>query len=459
MYSPSEANTICALATAPGSGAIATIRISGPRTYDVLKSIFKSAKARFDWSAIQAYSVHFGEIMAGQQALDQVLMTCFKRPQSYTGEDSIEISCHGSTYIQQRIIELLLEQGVHLAEPGEFTQRAFFNGKLDLAQAEGVADVIASETKAMHNVALNQLKGGFSSDLEQLRHRMLHFIAMLELELDFSEEDVEFANRKELEQFTQDILTQIARLIDSFRYGNALKNGVPVAIVGKPNAGKSTLLNTLLNENRAIVSAQAGTTRDTIEAHAQIEGIQFRFIDTAGLRQSNDEIEQQGVERTHEQLKRAAVYLYLFDATQMNISQVFDAVAQLETTANRIIVANKTDLLDSSAIEQLQQASIDVLISAKSKLGIEQLKHKLMAELNFGAKAEQVVVTNLRHVEALKMSQESLLRAQQGIRKALTGDLIALDMRQAAHFLGSITSPISHDEVLGHIFKNFCIGK
>ena len=454
-----NSSTICAIATAAGSGAIAVIRLSGPDSFLIVQSIFRSKKG----NAIEmqkAYTLMYGEIWDGDELIDEVLLSIFKNPKSYTGEDSVEISCHGSVYIQQRILQLLIKNKAILAKPGEFTQRAFLNGKMDLAQAEGVADLIASESKAMHKISLQQLKGGFSSELERLRVEMLNFSALIELELDFSEEDVEFADRTALQELVDKLLKAIGGLIDSFTYGNAIKNGVPVAIVGRPNAGKSTLLNALLNEERAIVSDIAGTTRDTIEEVLNIDGIQFRFIDTAGLRTTNDKIEKIGVERALEKIDKSAVYLYLFDINNLSFEELKKDLESLNNTIPRIILANKTDLVNEEIIETFKSLEEElVFISAKERHSLEGLKRTLKNSIDIGASSNDIVVSNIRHFEALKKANEAITRVNKGIQMGLETDLLAMDMRDAAHYIGEITGNISNDEILGNIFKNFCIGK
>ena len=454
-----ENSTICAIATASGLGAIAVIRLSGQNAIPISESIFFSKKKKL-LKDQKSNSIVFGDIKDGEEVIDEVLISIFRNPNSYTGEDSVEISCHASSYIQQRILELLIEKGAILASAGEFTQRAFLNGKMDLAQAEGVADLIASETKAMHLISMQQLKGGFSKELEFLRGEMLNFSALIELELDFSEEDVEFADRTALTKLVNSLDKTISQLIDSFSYGNAIKNGVPVAIVGRPNAGKSTLLNALLNEERAIVSSIAGTTRDTIEEVFVIEGVQFRFIDTAGLRKTNDEIEQIGVQRALEKIEKSAFYIYLFDANSMSIQDVAEDLSPLNQEIPRIIVANKSDLISSEDLIRFKNSTLNPLsISAKEKGGLDNLKKQLLAKINFKENQNNVVVSNIRHFEALKKAKEAIDRVLNGIESNLETDLLAMDMRDASYYVGSITGNISNDELLGHIFQNFCIGK
>jgi len=455
-----QTSTICAIATPSGSGAIAVIRLSGPNSFSIVQKIFVS-KNKLNISSQNAYSILFGDIIDNnKEIIDEVLISLFKNPKSYTGEDAIEISCHGSVYIQQKILELLIDNGAVLAQAGEFTQRAFLNGKMDLAQAEGVADLIASENKAMHRISMQQLKGGFSIELEQLRKKMLDFSALIELELDFSEEDVEFADRSALQKVVEQLHQTIEPLIDSFKLGNVIKNGVPVTILGRPNAGKSTLLNALLNEDRAIVSDIPGTTRDTIEEILNIDGIPFRFIDTAGLRTTSDEIEEMGVKRALDKMNKSAIYIYLFDINTLSISELKADLDQLNRTVPRIVLANKIDLADTEILNNFKTADVDFLfISAKSHDKLEQLKTKLIQSLNLNPSKNEIIVSNIRHFEALKKAHKAIERVKQGIQSGIETDLLAMDMRDASHFIGEITGAISNDELLGHIFKNFCIGK
>ncbi len=454
-----HSSTICALATAPGSGAIAVIRLSGSESYSIAQSIFKS-RSGVMISEQAPNSIIFGDILDKETVIDEVLVSIFKNPRSYTGEDSVEISCHGSVYIQQQILKLLIENGADMAKPGEFTQRAFLNGKMDLIQAEGVADLIASENKAMHQISIQQLKGGFSSELIRLRDEMLKFSSLVELELDFSEEDVEFADRTALQGLVDELYLAIEKLIKSFNYGNVIKNGVPVAIVGRPNAGKSTLLNNLLNEERAIVSDIPGTTRDTIEEVLNIDGIQFRFIDTAGLRSTSDEIEKIGVERALEKIEKSAVYIYLFDINELSLTDIYTDLKQLNSDIPRIIVANKTDLTDKQSILDFENVEFDILfISAKKDRTLLELKDFLKKSININSNNNDIVVSNIRHYESLKKANEAVVRVNDGIKMGLETDFLAMDMRDAVHYIGEITGNITNDEILGNIFANFCIGK
>ncbi|NQV51709.1 MAG: tRNA uridine-5-carboxymethylaminomethyl(34) synthesis GTPase MnmE [Flavobacteriales bacterium] len=448
-------DTIVALSTPQGVGAIGVIRLSGPEAFSVV------AEHLGAWiTEAEANTVHFGRFTTGDKVLDEVVATVFRAPRSYTGEDVIELSFHGSHFILNEALSALLTSGARLANPGEFTQRAFLNGKLDLSQAEAVADLIASESEAEHRLAMHQMRGGFSKEIAQLREELIHFASLIELELDFSEEDVEFANRDELVELVRTIQGFVQRLIDSFRFGNAIKQGVPVAIIGKPNAGKSTLLNHLLNEDRAIVSDIPGTTRDAIEDIAVIEGIRFRFIDTAGIRETEDIIESMGVKKSLEKMKSASVVLYLFDAVEpwdIHQKSIVGLIEELDQTQAEVIpVANKTDLLaaDTSFHEAV------VPISAKSGVGIEALIQTILSRINTtGAGRGDVVVTNARHLHALKATDEALKQSLHAIESGLSGDLIAADIREALHHLGSITGDITTDDLLGNIFGKFCIGK
>jgi tRNA modification GTPase len=454
-----ETSTICAIATPAGSGAIAIIRLSGSNSFAIAQSVFRS-KSQQTIENQKSHSILFGEIVDGEDIVDEVLLSIFKNPHSYTGEDAVEISCHGSIYIQQKILEILIKKGAKLAQAGEFTQRAFLNGKMDLAQAEGVADLIASESEAMHKISIQQLKGGFSSALNDLRKQMLDFSALIELELDFSEEDVEFADRTGLQKLIDKLNSEIRKLIDSFSYGNVIKNGIPVAIVGRPNAGKSTLLNSLLNEDRAIVSEIAGTTRDTIEELLTIDGFQFRFIDTAGLRTTTDHIEKIGVERALEKIDKSAVYIYLFDVSILSINDLKKDLDSLNREIPRIVVANKMDLADKSVISEFEKYAEELIfISAKDKDTLRALKAVLKKNVNIDVNRNDIVVSNIRHFEALSKANEAIERVNNGLKNNLPTDLLAMDMRDAVHFIGEITGEISNDELLGHIFKNFCIGK
>ena len=472
-------DTIVAMATPAGAGAIAVIRLSGPNAIAIASSLFTSVSGKA-LAKQKTHTVHLGHIKDGERVIDEVLATIFKNPNSYTGEDVVEISCHGSNYIQQEIIQLCLRKGCRMAQAGEFTLRAFLNGKMDLSQAEAVADLIASDSAASHQLAMQQMRGGFSSEIQKLREELLNFASLIELELDFAEEDVEFANREEFQKLISKISHVLKRLIDSFATGNVLKNGIPVAIVGEPNVGKSTLLNALLNEERAIVSDIAGTTRDTIEDEISIGGIGFRFIDTAGIRETTDTIEGLGIQRTFEKIEAAQVVIYLFDAapyasgTSSTGRTYSVAQTEIEKIKNRypaknlIVVANKVDKLSDVEINMLQSAIHDpttgradlLLLSAKTGNGVEELQNKLLDFVNTGAlRNNETIVTNSRHYDALLKALEEILKVQEGIENNLSGDLLAIDLRQALYHLGEITGTVSTDELLGNIFANFCIGK
>lgn len=458
----SSSDTICALSTAPGIGAIALIRLSGENAETLIQPFFSKDLAK----RASHKSIH-GWIQSGDELIDDVVLTVYRAPKSFTGETTVEIACHGSTYVQQRILELLLQAGARLAQPGEFTMRAFLNGRMDLSQAEAVGDLIASESAAAHKQALHQMRGGFSKEINQLRERLIHFASMVELELDFAEEDVEFANRDQLTKLLREILSVVDTLKESFKLGNAMKNGVPVAILGAPNAGKSTLLNALLNEERAIVSDIAGTTRDTIEDHITLGGIRFNFIDTAGIRQTTDTIEQIGIGRAFEKAKTASVLLLLFDATitTRNDYDTFRKQVEAEAGEEKLIIslANKTDLTTFDAARFTQQfGDIENLIqiSAKSKQHIDNLKDALMRSVNIGrVNSGETIVTNARHYEALSKASSSLNEILHGIDHGITGDLLAIDIRKTIFHLAEITGEINADDLLHNIFSKFCIGK
>ena len=453
-------NTIVALATPSGAGAIAIIRLSGKDAITIAAEVFNSIRGK-ELSKQKSHTVHLGNIVDGNRIIDEVLATVFKNPNSYTGENVVEFSCHGSSYIQQEIIQLLLRKGCRMATAGEFTLQAFLNGKMDLSQAEAVADLIASDSKASHQLAIQQMRGGFSTDIEELRIQLLNFASLIELELDFSEEDVEFANREEFQKLIKKITVLLKKLIDSFATGNVLKNGIPVAIVGRPNSGKSTLLNSLLNEERAIVSNIAGTTRDTIEDEITIGGIRFRFIDTAGLRDTTDEIEKIGVERALEKLEKSSIYIYLFDSTEMDVAEVKKELDSFTTNSKQLIVANKIDKASTEQLSAINNSDLPFLtISAKNKDSLDVLTNSLLDIAGIEAlDSNQLMVTNSRHYDVLIKSLEEISKVQEGIDNHLTGDLLAIDLRQALYFLGEITGQVSNDDLLGNIFANFCIGK
>ena len=453
-------DTIVALATPSGAGAIAIIRLSGKEAITIAAEVFNSISGK-ELLKQKSHTVHLGNIVDGSRIIDQVLATIFKNPNSYTGENVVEFSCHGSSYIQQEIIQLLLRKGCRMATAGEFTLQAFLNGKMDLSQAEAVADLIASDSKASHQLAIQQMRGGFSTEIEELRIQLLNFASLIELELDFSEEDVEFANREEFQKLIKKITSLLKKLIDSFATGNVLKNGIPVAIVGRPNSGKSTLLNSLLNEERAIVSNIAGTTRDTIEDEITIGGIRFRFIDTAGLRETTDEIEKIGVERALEKLEKSSIYIYLFDITEMSVLEVKKELDSFTTNSKQLIVANKIDKASKEELSAINNSGLPFLtISAKSKNSLDVLCNSLLNIAGIESlDSNQLMVTNSRHYDVLIKSLEEISKVQEGIDNHLTGDLLAIDLRQALYFLGEITGKVSNDDLLGNIFANFCIGK
>ena len=464
-------DTIIALATASGNGAIAILRISGNSAISLVDTNFKSVTSGKSIKRQNSHTVHLGHIVDGTRIIDEVLVTIFKNPNSYTGEDVVEISCHGSAYIQQEILQLFLRKGCRMANPGEFTLRSFLNGKMDLSQAEAVADLIASDNEASHQVAMQQMRGGFSSEISNLRQELLNFASLIELELDFSEEDVEFADRSQFKQLIEKITKVLKSLIDSFAIGNVIKNGIPVAIVGEPNVGKSTLLNALLKEERAIVSEIAGTTRDTIEDEIAIGGIGFRFIDTAGIRETADVVESIGIKKTFEKIEQAQVVVYLFEASKYQV-QGDRFRMELERVRNKypqkpiLVVANKVDLLDSEELQDLDAFTstlkeVEVItLSAKTGQGVEKLTDNLLNLINTGQlRNSETIVTNSRHYDALVKAFEEIQKVKYGLETDLSGDLLAIDIRQALYHFGEITGEISNDDLLGNIFANFCIGK
>lgn len=450
---------IIALATASGTGAIAVVRISGPDSINLVSNNFKPFIDK-ELNTQKSHTIHLGHLVENDTVIDQVLVSLFKEPHSYTGENVVEISCHGSPYIQQQIIQLFLRNGCRMATAGEFTLRAFLNGKMDLSQAEAVADLIASNSQASHQIAIQQMRGGFSNKIKELRAQLLNFASLIELELDFSQEDVEFANRSQFNQLLHKITEVLERLIDSFALGNVIKNGIPVAIVGEPNVGKSTLLNALLNEERAIVSEIAGTTRDTIEDEISISGINFRFIDTAGIRDTKDTIERMGIERSFEKIEQATLILLLVDIEK-------DAQSDINALQNKYphkkvqIIANKIDCATTMQIEHFQRKNGNaLLISAKNTTGIDLLKNKLLHWANVGELGKNdTIITNNRHYDSLLKALEAIQNIKLGMDSELSGDLIAVDIREALHHLGEITGSITTDDLLGNIFSNFCIGK
>ena len=445
-------NTICAISTPPGIGGVAIIRISGTKSIPICNQVLN--KSILD---LEGYSVLFCSFEDNHQLIDDVVVTVFRGPKSFTGEDVVEISCHGSNFIQQKIIECLISKGCSMAAPGEFSQRAFLNGKMDLSQTEAIADLIHSKSKAAHQTALKQLKGGFSNELKTLREKLIHFASLVELELDFSEEDVEFADRKELYVLINELSEHVENLIESFKLGNAIKNGIQTVIIGRPNAGKSTLLNGLLNEQRAIVSSTPGTTRDTIEEVLNINGIDFRFIDTAGIRETIDNIEKMGVERAIKKIESSSLIIYVYDASKEKAEQVKKDLKTFNTSNLPILtIANKADLLPSDSTvdaKHLKLSAINSKDCQKVKDKIYQLSG--LNDLNL----ESTIITNARHVEALQKAHADLLKVKEGMDSNVTGDFLAMDIRQVLHHLGSITGEISSDDLLGNIFANFCIGK
>jgi len=448
-------DTIIALSTPPGSGAIGVIRLSGPDAITLTNAVFSGK----DLEKQASHTLHFGLIKDGEQIVDEVVTGLYVAPKSYTKENVVEISCHGSNYIIQQIINLLIDRGARAAKPGEFTLRAFLNGAFDLSQAEAVADLIASNSKASHDVAMQQMRGGFATELKALREQLIHFASMIELELDFAEEDVEFANREQLRNLVTKINHVLHRLISSFEMGNVIKNGVPIVIAGKPNVGKSTLLNALLNEERAIVSDIAGTTRDTIEDELNIGGIVFRFIDTAGIRDTADIIEALGVERTLEKMKQAKLIIYMADAAQ-DVAEIEEQVRGLEQLAiPYLILINKADLIKTAQRKAFEALNV-VFISAKEKSGIEELKETLLEQVNLHhINTSETLVTNIRHVEALKQTENALQRVLDNVDNPVTSDFLAMDIKQALHYLGEITGTVTTDDLLENIFTKFCIGK
>ena len=452
--------TIIALATPTGLGAISVIRISGLNAISITEKLFKS-KGNKKLSNQNSHTVHLGHLIKNNHELDEVLVTIFKGPHSYTGENTVEISCHGSTYIQQEIIDLFIENGIRVANPGEFTLRAFINGKMDLNQAEAVADLIASENEGSHKLAMEQMKNGFSNDLKKLRAELLHFSSMIELELDFSQEDVEFAERSEFKKLTVRIQNELEKLIDSFKSGNVLKNGISVAIAGKPNAGKSSLLNTLLNEDKAIVSDIPGTTRDSIEDSLVIDGINFRFTDTAGLRETEDIIESKGIEKTKEKINNARVLIYLFDSNDTTFSEISSDLKSFKRKdLSVLLVRNKIDIKNTNQklITELEKFEL-IEISANNSESVSLLKKRLVNEINILNPYTDTVISNSRHYEALMKALKAIEEVNVGLKSDISGDLLSVDIRKSIEHLAEITGEITNDDVLGNIFANFCIGK
>lgn len=463
-------DTICALATPHGMGAIAVVRVSGPKAFPIVASLFQRQGKYLEISNINPNKALHGYLINNDELLDEAVVTFFKAPHSFTGEDSAEISMHGSVYVQQKLLQVLITQGCRMAEAGEFTRRAFVNRKFDLAQAEAIADLISSESEAAHRVAINQLKGGFSKELQVMRSKLLEMTSLMELELDFSEEDVEFADRNRLKALLEETLGKVNSLKDSFRLGNAIKNGVPVAIVGQTNTGKSTLLNALLGEDRAIVSDIAGTTRDTIEETLNINGILYRFIDTAGLRQTEETIEKIGIERSYRKINEATVVIGMLDATKSTENVLIAAHEILERIdlehQQFILCINKVDTLDDQGEALLGELRTDldnddimaICLSAKRHFGLNDLYNALKHSRPL-ASPDATLVTNVRHYEALSHASKALSKVKEGLEMNIPTDLVSQDLREALHYLGSITGEITSDEVLGSIFSRFCIGK
>ena len=455
--------TIMALSTASGAGAIAVIRLSGSEAIGLTESVFKARSGKLLMNQ-KSHSIHLGDIIHQNTVIDEVLVSVFKNPHSYTGEDVIEISCHGSPYIQQQIIKILIEQGAQTAKPGEFTLRAFLNGKMDLSQAEAVADLIASENEASHKLAIQQMRGGFSSEIKNLRQELLNFASLIELELDFAEEDVAFADRKQLESLLLKIQAVLKNLLDSFALGNVIKKGVPIAIVGPPNVGKSTLLNCLLNEDKAIVSDIAGTTRDSIEDEITLEGVCFRFIDTAGIRETENIIEKIGIKKTREKIELASFVFHLVDPTeflknQNPLTTELRAFKSQYPDKKLLVVFNKKDQNHTFKIPEQIQGYQSVSISAKMNSNIDVLIELLTVHFKLNPTQDQSIVTNSRHYGSLYAAQKEVTAIQNGLSNGLSGDLLSIDLRQALFHLGEITGEVTNDELLGNIFANFCIGK
>ena len=459
-------DSIIALATPSGIGAISVIRISGEDAINIVSKKFNSISGK-ELKNQKTHTIHLGHIIENNRIIDEVLVSVFKNPSSYTGENVVEISCHGSSYIQQEIIQLFLKNGCRMADNGEFTMRAFLNGKMDLSQAEAVADVIASNSSASHQLAIQQMRGGITNELKDLRAKLLDFAALIELELDFSGEDVEFADRTKFKELVATISSVLKKLIDSFSFGNAMKNGIPVAIIGEPNVGKSTLLNSLFNEEKAIVSEIAGTTRDAIEDELIIEGVAFRFIDTAGIRQTNDIVESIGIRKTFEKAENAQLLIFLIDSNKF-VGSKSTFLEEIETIKNRfpnkrlLLIANKIDSLPGKQRKEITASVNDILLlSAKEKIGITTLLEELTSLVNRGALSNnETIVTNSRHFEALNNALNAINSVQEGIDLEISTDLFSIDIRECLRHLGNITGEYDVDkDILGHIFSNFCIGK
>ena len=466
QYDPLNSETIVALSTPDGQGAISVIRLSGKNAFKTVSPfLYNKHSVQVDFHKFKTHSAHFCQFKVNEVLLDELVVTVFKGPNSYTGEDTIEISCHGSQYIQQQIIHNLIRNGARLANPGEFTFRAFFNNKLDLIQAEAVADLIASNSATSHQVAIHQMRGGFSDKIKALRENLLNFASLIELELDFSEEDVEFANRNDLIQLINTVLKVVSRLIGSFELGNVIKNGIPVVIAGRPNAGKSTLLNLLLEEERAIVSEIPGTTRDSIEETVSIKGVLFRFIDTAGIRATDDFVEQLGVSRTFEKIQKSSIVVYLFDIHELTPNalkaELNEIAEHLNESAQLIVVGNKIDKEDRGYTEKEFGNFPDILfISSKEKYNIDALHNRFIELFDKRAvNASETIVTNIRHVQALQNAEECLKKVLDGLKENKSGELISIDLRNVLYHLGLIAGAVSNEDLLTNIFSRFCIGK
>ena len=457
-------DNILALASAPGIGAISLIRISGPESISIVDNIFDGIE-KIKLADQEENKVQLGYIMDNKRTIDKVLVTVFRNPKSYTGEDLVEISCHGSIFIQESIIQLLLNFDCRVAKPGEFTMRSFLNGKMDLSQAESVADLISSNSEASHKLAMNQMRGGFKNDINDLRTQLVNFASLIELELDFSQEDVEFANLKELNKLLDKISSSLKKLIDSFKTGNVIKNGIPIAIVGEPNTGKSTLLNTLLNEDRAIVSSIAGTTRDTIEDQINLNGVNCRFIDTAGIRSTDDEIESIGIKRTFKKMSESEIIVFMIDYSSLDDNKLnfyFDYLNKIEEkfpNIKLITILNKNDIKADISISDLNKFN-PITISARNKVNIESLIREITSYVNnLTSQIDNSTISNSRHYDLLNKTYEEIHKVKVSISKNVSSDLLAIDIKQAIYFLGELTGEISNDEILGNIFSKFCIGK